>query len=168
VWETPEDLQRLQGLIDHSFERAQSPQLRFIMTPDLALSAAEVVEMFRGRKVAVLATANSRSEPYASPVDVFMVRGRFQLGTTKSSLRARHMKRNANVSLCYYEGDDFAVIVHGAAVAIEPGHPEWQDADKAWTEVYGGSATGLAPDVLYYRIDARRVLTRHWRGSQKA
>ena len=54
------------------------------------------------------------------------------------------------------------MIVHGSAVAIELGHAEWEDADKAWIEVYGGSATKLAPDVLYYRIDARRMFTRDW------
>jgi len=101
VWESPEDLERLQRLIDASFQNAESQQLRHIMTPDLARNAVEVVEMFRGRKVAVLATVNSRGEPYTTPVDVFMVGCRFQLGTTKSSLRARHIKRNANVSLCY-------------------------------------------------------------------
>ncbi len=162
MWETPEDMDRLQELMDASFSNAESPQFRFIMTPDLAMSAREVVDFFAGRKVAVLATVNSRAEPFASPVDVFLVRGRFQLGTTRSSLRARHMRHNPAVSLCFYDGDDYAVIVHGEADAIDPGHAEWDDADKAWTKVYGASATGLAPDVLYYRINPRRMFTRDW------
>jgi nitroimidazol reductase NimA-like FMN-containing flavoprotein (pyridoxamine 5'-phosphate oxidase superfamily) len=160
MWETPEDIDRLQDLLDRSLAEAESPQLRFIVTPDLAMTAGEVVEFFRGRKVAALATVNSRGQPYASPVDVFLVRGRFQFGTTKSSLRARHMTRNPAVSLCFYDGDDYAVIVHGTAVAIDTGHPQFEDADRAWIEVYGGSALNLAPDVLYYRIEARRMFTR--------
>lgn len=162
MWETNEDLTRLQGLIDTSFEAAESPQFRDIMKPELAMSAEELVAFFAGRQVAVLATANSRGDPFASPVDVFLVRGRFQFGTTASSLRARHMKRNPNVSLCFYDGDDYAVIAHGSVDAIDRGHAEFEDADRAWIEVYGTSAMTLAPDVLYYRLNARRLFTRDW------
>jgi hypothetical protein len=115
VWETAEDLARLQEVLDRSIAAARSPQLHHIFRPDRALRAEQIAALFPDRRVGVLGTVNASGEPRVAPVDALLVRGRFHASSTESSGRVQHLRRSPGASLTYFEGDDLAVIAHGDA-----------------------------------------------------
>lgn len=153
MWESAEDLRRLQEVLDRSIAEARSPMLHHIFRPDRALSAEQIVSLFPDRRVGVLGTVNAAGQPRVAPVDVLLVRGRFQASTRESAGRARHLRRNPGASLTYYEGDDLAVIAHGEAEMIGPGDAHWNEADEACRAVYESSAADWAPDAVYIWLE---------------
>lgn len=156
--ETPEQIQALQALIDRSFAGA-GDHLQSIITPDKRLSARQVVTMLQGTKHVAFATVSSRGEPYVSPLDGLFLWGRFYASTDGSSVRARHLKRNKAVSLTHFNGDQYAITVHGDATVLEKGDAEAGAIDEVWQQLYGMSAFDLAEHVIFVRVDARRMFT---------
>jgi nitroimidazol reductase NimA-like FMN-containing flavoprotein (pyridoxamine 5'-phosphate oxidase superfamily) len=149
LWERPEDLERLQEILDHSIAAARSPMLHHIFRPDRALTAEQVVSLFPDRRVGVLGTVNANGEPRVAPVDILFVRGRFQASSRESAGRIKHLRRNPAASLTFFEGDDLAVIAHGTAELVGPGEAGWSEADEACRAVYESSASDWAPDAVY-------------------
>ena len=68
MYETAEDLQRLDELLDASYARAGS-HLRAIWGPETRLAAGELSEALAGIQVLDLATVTPRGEPRVAPVD---------------------------------------------------------------------------------------------------
>jgi hypothetical protein len=62
VYETPQELEELQALIDRSFAGA-GPHLLRIMKPERRLTARQVVRYLDGIKHISLATVTARGEP---------------------------------------------------------------------------------------------------------
>ena len=88
MYETGEDLARLQDLLDRSYARA-GQHLRAITTPERRLTAGQVSAYLHGIKHIALATATADGRPRVGPVDGFFVRGRFHCGTSPTSMRVR-------------------------------------------------------------------------------
>src|ERR1700732_3830810 len=97
MYETDEDLEALQLLLDQSYARAGS-HLRGIWGTDTRLSAEEVVAELAGVQVLDLATVTPRGEPRVAPVDGLFYRGRFWFGSAHSSARFRNIRANPAVS----------------------------------------------------------------------
>ena len=66
--ETPEDIARLQDLLDQSYA-AGGPHLRSTITPERRLGAAELVERLQGMRLLVVATVTADGRPLTGPVD---------------------------------------------------------------------------------------------------
>lgn len=122
--ETPEDLRRLQRLLDDSYSRA-GEHLRAIHTAEARLTAEEVVRRLTGMRVFVLATVSRAGRPLTGPVDTYLAAGRLHFGTSPDAVRARHLAANPAVSATYVEGEGLVVTVHGRVVPAEatPGSP---------------------------------------------
>lgn len=127
--------------------------LHHIFRPDRALRAEQIVSLFPDRRVGVLGTVNAAGEPRVAPVDVLLVRGRFQASSRESAGRVRHLRRNRAASLTYFEGDDLAVIAHGEVELIGPGDAHWAEADSACLEVYESSASDWSEDAVYIWLE---------------
>jgi hypothetical protein len=153
VWEKAEDLKRLQDVLDRSIAEARSPMLHHIFRPDRALRAEQIVALFPDRRVGALGTVNLAGEPRVAPVDLLLVRGRFQASSRESSGRVRHLRRNPAASLTYFEGDDLAVIAHGEAELIAQDDAQWGYADAACREVYESSAADWSDDAVYIWLE---------------
>jgi pyridoxamine 5'-phosphate oxidase-like protein len=153
VFETSDDLERLQGLIDRSLAGARSEQLLHIFKPKRALTARQLVSVFPGRAVAAVATVAPSGSPRVAPVDLLLVRGRFQLSTPSTTARARDLRRNPRISLTYFEGDDLAVIAHGTATIVDTDHPSFADADAACRHVYESSALDWSESSVYIVVE---------------
>jgi hypothetical protein len=153
VRETPEELQRLQALLDESYARA-GRHLRAIHTGAARLTATEVVARLDGMRVAVLATVSADGRPLTGPVDTYLVGGRVHFGTSPEAVRARHLASRPAVSATYVEGEDLVVSVHGRAVPVRatPGTP-FADAITAHhgdLGVYAGApAWAIEPDRMF-------------------
>jgi nitroimidazol reductase NimA-like FMN-containing flavoprotein (pyridoxamine 5'-phosphate oxidase superfamily) len=118
VLETPEEIDRLQGLLDRS-AAAAGAHLRDIITDDRRLSAAQVCERLQGMRLLVVATVTSDGRPLAGPVDGYLLHGSFYFSSGRNSVRMRHLAARPAVSATYLPGEDLAVTVHGRAELFE-------------------------------------------------
>jgi hypothetical protein len=83
MYESEEDVRRLQELLDRTLARA-NPHLASIVTPERRLTARQVVRYLQGTKHVAFATVNERGEPRVSPLDGVFVRGRLSTARARS------------------------------------------------------------------------------------
>jgi hypothetical protein len=130
VLETPEEISRLQELLDRSAAGAGA-HLREIVTDERRLSAARVCERLRGMRLLVVATVTADGRPLAGPVDGYSLRGSFCFSSGRNSVRMRHLAARPAVTATYLAGEELAVTVHGRAELFEladPGRAELRQA----------------------------------------
>jgi uncharacterized pyridoxamine 5'-phosphate oxidase family protein len=158
MYETEEDLARLQELLDASYARAGA-HLRGIWGEDSRLSAAAMCEECKGVQVMDLATVNERGEPRVSPVDGLLYRGRLWFGTSPRSWRIRNIRRNPAVSGSITRGlETFLVIVHGRAAELDPRGPQAEGFARYPREVYDFDWDAMHSEAPYARIEAHTLL----------
>jgi uncharacterized pyridoxamine 5'-phosphate oxidase family protein len=159
VHETPEDLERLQALIDRSYAAA-GRHLLDIHTPERRLTAEQVAERLTGMCLLSLATVTADGRPIVGPVDGIFFRGAFHFGSAPNSVRFRHIRRRPQVSATYLPGEELAVTVHGRATIV----PVEGDFRQTILDVYGPRYGAeweqfLDSGPMYARIDAERMFT---------
>jgi hypothetical protein len=158
VLETAAELSSMQDLLDRSAERA-GRHLRSIFAPEHALSARQVAELFRGPRQIAVATTTARGEPRVAPVDGLLLHGRFCFGTHETAARIRHLRRRPAVSLAYFDRDEVAIVVHGAAALTIFGEPGFEELDAAFISVYGGTPSTAAEGSVYVRVEPELMFT---------
>lgn len=157
--ETPDDLARLQDLLDRSYAAA-GEHLLSIHEPKYRMSAEQVAEALQGMVLLNLATVTARCEPRVGPVDGFFYRGSFYFGSSHTSARIRHIRARPQVSATHLPSEALSVTVHGRAVELDldkDEHHEFRELLRAnyptWDDFAG--------DAPYCRIDADRMFTFH-------
>lgn len=164
--ETPEDIAKLQRLLDASYERAGA-HLKSIITPQRRLSAEEVSSELQGMTLLALATVNSRSEPIVSPVDGIFLHGVFWFGSAPNSFRFQHIRSRPQVSATHTRGEELVATVHGTARIIDKAVGDWDELKDVYREVYGaqwdswGYWDGPAP---YAWIEPRAMFAASFKG----
>ncbi|MCW2932673.1 MAG: pyridoxamine 5-phosphate oxidase-related FMN-binding [Actinomycetia bacterium] len=133
--ETPEEIDRLQQLLDRSAAGA-GPHLRSIITDSHRLSAVEVCERLQGMRVLVVATVTADGRPLTGPVDGYFLHGALCFGSGRDSVRMRHLAARPAVSGSYIEGDNLAVTVHGRAELFEVLGPDGTELRQAMLDHY--------------------------------
>ena len=161
--ETPDDLERVQRLLDDSYARAGTHMQR-IITPERRVAAAALAERLTGMCLLVLATSTRDGRPIGGPVDGIFFRGAFHFGSAPDSIRFRHIAERPQVSATHLPGEQLAVTVHGTAVAVDVRAPEHcafrQTLLDVYTPRYGAEwEQFLDSGVAYARIDADRLFT---------
>jgi hypothetical protein len=134
--ETPEDVQRLQKLLDESYGKA-GEHLRSIVTPERRLSAEDLCRELQGMTLLVLGTVTARCEPVVGPVDGVLYKGRFLFGSSPTSVRFQHIRTRPQVSASHARGEELVVTVHGTAQRIDTASGEWDELAEVYREVYG-------------------------------
>ena len=156
--ETDDDFAALGQLLDSSYARANE-HLRGIWGSETVLDAAELSAELAGIQVLDLATVTPRGEPRVAPVDTFFYRGHFWFGSSPESQRFRNIRANPAVSGAITRGgEDFLVVVHGAAVEIDPRSDEAEGFAQVPRELYDFDWDEVHPDAPYARIEARTLL----------
>lgn len=155
--ETDADLQRLQQLLDASYERA-GPHLRDIHVPRTRVDAARLVAELDGMHVLVVATVTGDGRPLTGPVDGWFYRGRWLFGTSPAAVRARHLAQRPAVSATYVDGERFVCTVHGAARRIEPVSHDAGGFADVLRDFYGDGWWDQMADAPYWEIEADRLL----------
>jgi hypothetical protein len=128
--ETPEEIDRLQQLLDRSAAGA-GPHLLGIITDERRLSAAQVIERLPGMRLLAVATVTADGRPLAGPVDGYFLHGSFYFSSGRNSVRMRHLAARPAVSATYLPGEELAVTVHGRAELFDlrdPAHAELRQA----------------------------------------
>ena len=133
--ETPEEIDRLQGLLDRSAATA-GPHLSGIITDERRLSAAALCERLQGMRLLVVATVTSDGRPLAGPVDGYFLHGSFYFGSGRNSVRMRHLAARPGVSATYLAGEQFAVTVHGRAELFDLSDPARGELRQAMLDHY--------------------------------
>jgi len=98
--ETPDDLARLQSLLDGSHARS-TEHLRGIIKDDRTLSATQIAGLLTGMKVITAATVTAHGEPRISAMDGHFLHGTWTFSTSRTSAKARHLARRPAVSVAH-------------------------------------------------------------------
>lgn len=110
--ETPEELDRLQAVLDASMASA-GPHLRDIISDERRLDARELSGRLQSLCLLVLATSTADGRPLAGPVDGYFLHGTFWFSSGTQSVRLRHLAARPSCSATYLPGEELAVTVHG-------------------------------------------------------
>lgn len=156
MYETKQDLDRLQSELDASYQRA-GDHLRSIVTSERRLDAAGVAEVLKGVCVLNLATVTADGAPRVAPVDGLFYRGRFWFGSSPDSFRFRHIRHRPQVSATHVRGESLGVILHGRAVVADQTGAEWAGFHEYLREIYGPGWDDWGAGATYARIEADRV-----------
>jgi hypothetical protein len=157
VHETPEDLERLQRVLDES-HAAGGGHLRAILQDERRLTAEELPGLLPDVQVVVVSTVTSDCRPIAGPVDGLFYRGAFHFGTSAGSVRFNHLSRRPQVSAVHARGEELVVVVHGEVRTVDVTKGDHEDFRRYLIEVYPDWETwwGKSPPP-YFRIEPRRM-----------
>jgi hypothetical protein len=133
--ETPQELDRLQSLLDASMASA-GPHLRGIISDERRLDARQLAGRLQGLCLLVLATATADGRPLAGPVDGYFLHGTFWFSSGTESVRMRHLATRPAVSATHLPGEEFAVTVHGRAQCYPMDDPACAELRQAVLDVY--------------------------------
>ena len=133
--ETPEEMGRLQALLDASMAGA-GPHLRSIITEERRLRAADLVARLQGMCLLVLATVTADGRPLVGPVDGYFLHGTFLFSSSTDSVRFRHLAKRPAVSASHLPGEELAVTVHGRAELFGRDDPRFAELRQAMLDEY--------------------------------
>ena len=94
MFETPEELARLQALLDASHARA-TEHLRGIIHDDRTLSATHIAGLLTGMKVITAATVTAAGEPRISAMDGHFLHGTWTFSTSRTAAHPRSRQCSA-------------------------------------------------------------------------
>ncbi len=149
MFETPDELVRLQALLDASHARS-TEHLRGIINGDRALGAHDIAGLLTGMKVITAATVTAAGEPRISAMDGHFLHGTWTFSTSRSSAKARHLAARPAVSVAHVDGEELAVFSHGRVVELAG--DELAAVDAHWTAHYGSSPLSWG-DVVMWRLE---------------
>jgi hypothetical protein len=158
VHETPEDIARLQALLDLSHAGAGA-HLRSIFADERRVAAADLPARLTGVQVTHLATATAQGDPRVAPVDGLFFRAALHVGTAPGAMRAKHLRHRPQVSASIAHGETFALVLHGRAVGLDLDAPQHDGLRAYYTEVYGRSWESFRQGNLYWRLEPERIFT---------
>jgi hypothetical protein len=162
--ETPEDIDRLQQLLDRS-AAGGGAHLKGIISDDRRLSAVRICELLHGMRLLVVATVTADGRPLAGPVDGYFLHGSFYFSSGRDSVRMRHLAARPAVSATYLAGEELAITVHGRAELFDVSDPAHGELRQAMLDHYlpkQGAAfeTWLDQvDAVGARIEAGKMFT---------
>src|SRR6266566_9631859 len=162
--ETPDDIRKLQDLLDRSYAAAGT-HLRSIITPARRVGAGDVVSRLDGMRLLALATVTADGRPIVGPVDGIFYRGSFHFGSSADSVRFRHIRARPHVSATHLPGEELAITVHGRAVPVDIQADEGGGFRRALLEIYeprygpNWEEEFLDSGPVYARIDPDRMFT---------
>jgi hypothetical protein len=167
--ESPQELDRLQSLLDASMASA-GPHLRGIISDERRLDARQLAGRLQGLCLLVLATTTADGRPLAGPVDGYFLHGTFWFSSGTESVRMRHLATRPAVSATHLPGEEFAVTVHGRAQCYPMDDPACAELRQAVLDVYLPKQ-GPAfeewldnADALAARIEPEKMFTFHLGG----
>jgi len=156
--ETPEDIERLQALLDTSIQRAGAFLHRSFQMPEHSLSAQQLIDCWQDVQTVALATVTTRGEPRIAPISSLLYRGDIYIPTVATAARTRHIMKRPAVSLTLFHENELAIIVHGYAAIISPGHADFETLEDL---LYASTHTkaGEWGEGVYLHIQAEAIYT---------
>lgn len=156
--ETPEDLDQLQHLLDHSIAQAGAFLRDSFQMPTHSLSARQLTTYFDCIKNVALATVTATGEPRVAPIGALLVRGQFMIPTVATAARTRHLQQRPAVSLTHFVESNLAIICHGQATVLRSDDPAFTLFDAVYRAITGDSPLSWGAGV-YLQIEAHQLYT---------
>lgn len=135
MYETPEETERLQDLLDRS-AAAAGPHMRDIITAERRLTAEQVSAKLQGMRLLVAATVTADGRPLTGAVDGYFLHGAWYFSSGRNSVRMRHLAARPAVSATHLPGDELGITVHGRAELFELNDPAHGDLRQAMLDHY--------------------------------
>ena len=156
--ETPQEIAELQDLLDRSYAAA-GPHLLSIHTANWRVSAKELCELLQGMCILNLATVNSKGAPAIGPVDGVFWHGRWFFGSSKHSLKARHIEVRPGVAVAHTRGEELSVTTHGVARALDKSSERALEFRAALVKLYGEPTVAghWKGETVYWELEPRRM-----------
>ncbi|MEU4514966.1 pyridoxamine 5'-phosphate oxidase family protein [Nonomuraea wenchangensis] len=152
--ETPEELKRLQSLLDASLSRSTS-HLRSIVS-EHTLTAEQLTQVLTGMCTLALSTVTAKGEPRISGADGHFLHGMWHFGTSRGAAKARHLAARPAASVAHMRGEDLGVFTHGTVEILNPldgePAPDWPELLAYFKDFYGADAFDWESEVVYYRL----------------
>jgi nitroimidazol reductase NimA-like FMN-containing flavoprotein (pyridoxamine 5'-phosphate oxidase superfamily) len=164
VNESPEEIERLQQLLDRSAAGA-GEHLRSVITEDRRVSADEMCELLQGMRLLVVATVTADGRPLVGPVDGYLIHGSFYFSSSRDSVRMRHLAVRPALSLTHLPSEELAITVHGRAELFEVSDPRHPELRRAMLDYYlpkQGEAFAEwldNDDIVGARVVAEKIFT---------
>jgi hypothetical protein len=164
--ETPEELTRLQELLDDSADAA-GPHMRSVITSERRLSADALCRAMQGMLLLTLATVTADGRPLAGPVDGYLIHGSWYFSSGRDSVRMRHVAARPAVSATHLPGEELAITVHGRAELFDVNDPARSELRQAMLDHYlplqGNAFQEWLDEIdpVGARIEATRMFTFH-------
>jgi len=161
--ETPEELSRLQQILDDSADAA-GPHLRNVIDEERRLDAAALCGTLQGMRLLVVATVAADGRPLTGPVDGYFIHGTFWFSSARNSVRMRHLAARPAVSATHLPGEHLSVVVHGRAElfdVLDPAHgqlrqemldfylPKQGPAFETWLREMNPIGARIEPDKIF-------------------
>jgi hypothetical protein len=163
--ETPDEIARLQDLLDRSHAQA-TDHLRAIIHGDRVLSADDLVALLTGMRVLSLATVTAQGQPRVSAVDGHFLHATWSFSTSGTAAKARHMRARPDVSVAHVDNEKLAVFSHGRVEPLEEGDPEWDETLAHWTGHYGSSPLTWGDEIVLYRYAPHWMVGYAWKRAE--
>lgn len=158
MYETSDDIQQLQDLLDRSIEQAGVFLRQSFQMPDHSLSTQQLVHFWQGMQTIALATVTKDGKPRVAPIGALLFRGKFYIPTLMTAARTKHILHHPAVSFTLYQVNDFAVIAHGNATIIPPEHSIFADVETLEREATGKSVQEWGEGV-FLQITPKTLFT---------
>jgi hypothetical protein len=135
VRETPEEIDRLQLLLDRSAAGAGA-HLRTIISDERRLTAARLCERLQGMRLLTVATVTADGRPLAGAVDGYLLHGSVYFSSARDSVRMRHLAARPAVSATHLPGEELGLTVHGRAELFDLASPDGAELRQAMLDHY--------------------------------
>ncbi|MFE4975798.1 pyridoxamine 5'-phosphate oxidase family protein [Kitasatospora sp. NPDC056651] len=153
--ETPDELHRLQALLDTSLSRSTA-HLRSIVNDERTLTAEQLTRVLTGMCTLALSTVTAKGEPRISGADGHFLHGMWHFGTARTAAKARHLAARPAASAAHMRGEELGVFTHGTVEVLNPqdGEPaaDWPELLAYFQDFYGRDTFDWDNDVVYYRL----------------
>jgi hypothetical protein len=158
VFETPGDIEELQGRLDLSYASA-GPHLLRVHDAERRVGAATLCGLLLGTCILTLATVTGRGEPVVAPIDGHFYRGHFYCAGTRDAIRTHHIRERPAVSISYLRAS-LGVTVHGRAQEVDRQVERSQGYRTMLVGINGQELTDQewdGDDIVYWEILPRRM-----------
>ena len=152
MYETPEELEQIQALLERSIEQAGAFLRSSFEMPAHSLSAKQLLHLWQGLQTVAFATVTKKGDPLVAPIGTLLFHGRFYIPTVASAMRTRHVLQRPAVSFTFYQGKDVAVIVHGEALVIQSDHADFAALEAFQREMSGSSVQEWGEGVFLHVV----------------
>lgn len=158
MYETSEEIEQLQALLDRSIEQAGTFLRESFEMPAHSLSVQQLLHLWQGLQTVALATATKKGHPLVSPIGALLYHGRFYIPTVATALRTQHVLQRPAVSFTYYQDNDLAVIAHGESTVIRPDDPQFAALEAFQREMSGSSVLEWG-EGIFLHVTPRVIYT---------
>jgi hypothetical protein len=120
---SPDDLDRLQRIIDRSAATAGPALRRNFGDAGWRMTAEESVAFWGGTRMAAVSTVSASGRVHAAPLEVSLIGSQFHVPTFGDSVRLADHRANARCAITAWDDAYRAVIVYGRVDSLPAGQP---------------------------------------------